>query len=212
MYPQFICPNCRAVADLEAEVDDPYADGDWEEVDADEVDAPAQPIETALPVEPVQPLEPVPGAAAVLIPRMEEFGQDPSTDESEPDLQHIEAESNVELSTESEPSLLKTNTSTLPVDIPRRSISHRRSEDHQEYTASEPLVRNERTPSPVDGAQANSSEIGPMTPRNDVGPFVFDGSAGRVGPAGVTPMAALREPMSLAAVSNVEVSENTNAL
>ena len=36
MWPQFICPNCRAVADLEADVDDPFPDAEWEEVDADD--------------------------------------------------------------------------------------------------------------------------------------------------------------------------------
>jgi len=38
MWPQFICPNCRAVADLEADVDDPFPDAEWEEVDAAEMD------------------------------------------------------------------------------------------------------------------------------------------------------------------------------
>lgn len=33
-WPHFICPNCRTVADLEAELDDPYTNGDWEEVEA----------------------------------------------------------------------------------------------------------------------------------------------------------------------------------
>src|SRR6187402_1811895 len=31
-WPHFICPNCRTVADLEAELDDPYANEEWEEV------------------------------------------------------------------------------------------------------------------------------------------------------------------------------------
>lgn len=47
------------------------------------------------------------------------------------------------------------------------------------------LFRNERTPSPnsrmtPDTMHALNSSDGPMTPRNDAGPFVFDGSGGRI--------------------------------
>ena len=38
-YPIFICPNCRAAADLEAEVEDPE---EWEQLDSDECDAPQE--------------------------------------------------------------------------------------------------------------------------------------------------------------------------
>jgi hypothetical protein len=31
MYPSFLCPNCRAVTDLDAEIDDPYQFEGWED-------------------------------------------------------------------------------------------------------------------------------------------------------------------------------------
>jgi len=39
------------------------------------------------------------------------------------------------------------------------------------------LARNHRTPSPENGVVIHAHE-GPITPRNDAGPWVFDGSAG----------------------------------
>jgi hypothetical protein len=35
-YPNFLCPNCRAVTDLEADVDDPVDFDEWEEEPAEE--------------------------------------------------------------------------------------------------------------------------------------------------------------------------------
>ncbi|KAH8599727.1 hypothetical protein B0O99DRAFT_682959 [Bisporella sp. PMI_857] len=46
-WPHFICPNCRTVADLEAEIDDPSADGEWEQLEAEEAEAPAAPAAPA---------------------------------------------------------------------------------------------------------------------------------------------------------------------
>jgi len=63
-----------------------------------------------------------------------------------------------------------------PVDIVRKPVagSHGHPAPHS----------NARTPSP-NGLQASMNDRangteGPMTPRNDVGPFIFDGSAGRM--------------------------------
>jgi hypothetical protein len=65
---------------------------------------------------------------------------------------------------------------SAPIDIagPRRSISRRRSGDESE---------ERRTPSPRNqSADILSGVDGPMTPRNDAGPFIFDGSGGVRGP------------------------------
>jgi hypothetical protein len=62
---------------------------------------------------------------------------------------------------------------SAPIDIARskRSSSKRRSDDES---------ADRRTPSPGHPSPDVLSGVdGPMTPRNDAGPFIFDGSGGR---------------------------------
>lgn len=54
-----------------------------------------------------------------------------------------------------------------PVDIPRKPSARNSSRSAS------------RTPSPYALPVETVTSEGPMTPRNDIGPFVFDGSAGR---------------------------------
>lgn len=89
---------------------------------------------------------------------------------------------------------------TAPVDIlTRKAIGSASTRIDRQAT---------RTPSP--GGLASSLDVarggpeGPMTPRNDVGPFIFDGSAGRVSGARLV-------TNSLAAAAEIpakEVSQN----
>jgi len=73
------------------------------------------------------------------------------------------------------------NATVAPVDIVnRRSIINTNVNQHTSHAQRSGL----RTPSPnglpsslPDGVAGSD---GPMTPRNDAGPFVFDGSAGRI--------------------------------
>lgn len=195
-YPHFICPNCRTVADLEAELDDLVAPEDWEEVEAPEVDAPA-PAAT-------------PAQATTSHISNQMRARDTSTNEtgdtaienelSEPELLSVparntgsgpqvgtivEEDQNHSDSTDSETHPIS-NATVAPVDIVVRRPSAAPSRNgHEDST----LERHSsvRTPSPnrLGSSLGDPSPLveGPMTPRNDAGPFVFDGSAGRGEPA-----------------------------
>ncbi|KAL2206377.1 SMAD/FHA domain-containing protein [Sarocladium strictum] len=139
-YPVFICPNCRAGADLEADVDEPT---DWDPAGSGEEGAEA------------------------------ESASEDSKSPADPDQTHI-------------PDTSDTNDVTVTVS----SSSDAPSRPGLPHTASAPLpIRNasagnaarasnsgerpSRTPSPP-----GHGPEGPITPRNDAGPWVFDGSAG----------------------------------
>lgn len=69
------------------------------------------------------------------------------------------------------------NSTVTPVDIVRKPVPNSgvgNSSHHSDRAESHPNRSMSRTPSPNAGGHD-----GPMTPRNDVGPFVFDGSAGQ---------------------------------
>lgn len=168
-FPHFLCPNCRAVADLEAEVDDPYDDGEWEEVDYEgNENADTRPVNG---VEDVRQTE----------------SMDEDSDELQ-DLQHAvnnAADLIANESSEDAAMLGGTNTShssVSPMPIRSRKSSNTRptiNADIRDSSSSEGLNEGQ-TPSPGSYLPVPESVgvDGPMTPRNDVGPFIFDGSAG----------------------------------
>ncbi len=206
-WPHFICPNCRSVADLEAELDDPS--GNWEEVDPAEATI-QTPQTTDLPqktqqsrgqvnvsegagglVEPPEPMDSQPhrnGSGAIEIA---EGSDDSSADDAvrgaRGDLSnlHINDESPSPSDSES-PAQHASNATVGPLDIisrkpvPGVSIA---TSSHLEQPNSRMQRTSTRTPSPnglsssVGDALAGAE--GPMTPRNDAGPFIFDGRAGR---------------------------------
>jgi E3 ubiquitin-protein ligase DMA1/2 len=82
---------------------------------------------------------------------------------------------------------------SAPIDIAgsRRSISERRNDDESD---------ERRTPSPGHRSPDVLSGVeGPMTPRNDAGPFIFDGSGGhRIAARTATPnMGSVVEALTL---------------
>lgn len=175
-YPQFTCPNCRAVTDLEAELE--VEDGEeWE-----------QPVESARPAgntaatmtQPANPLQNqqdtvhVGGAAAAY------------DDAGDVDLTNIQFEGNADQTTTppqtttsgllsrrqtSNSSTAAAMTSVNGIEIPRSA------------TTAQLAPVSSDTPGTLRTATPTSADIiggeGPLTPRNDAGPFVFDGSAGR---------------------------------
>lgn len=178
-YPAFQCPNCRAYSDLSAEVDIEPEDLDEEMFDAADGQQESQerrgssgqpdasdeqePIEDSAP-------EPAPNAA-------QSSPSVPSNDNDE-EVEQEDGTAN-RLSTSSS-GLLSRRQATNPtsqhinsvnnIDMPERF-------DLDETTHElEPTVT--RTVSP-EITQTMSGE-GPLTPRNNAGPFVFDGSGGRV--------------------------------
>jgi hypothetical protein len=155
-YPNFICPNCRAHADLEADVDEPAEGEEWESLQQ-VVGATANQATTT--------------AAA----------EAPEASESEP-LRHEAKASDAQSYTPEDDgpvSGVATNETSSPVPIPRRNAA--------------------RTPSPADAASGVIAD-GPLTPRNNIGPFVLDGTLTRAEMSAV--------PMSLMAVAD-EVAEGS---
>lgn len=166
-WPNFLCPNCRAVADLEEDVEDP---GDFEDWDQEveqangESSADAEQAREARHVTPRASMAPVNGdvteeGAAIA------------------ELQH--AMTNVSLGN----SLNGVANQPLP-QTPDRHLTPPTSSVTQpvtiningthEFSGLSPLY-----PPHHDGLVVDGAHNGPMTPRNDAGPFVLDGSAGR---------------------------------
>ena len=206
-WPHFICPNCRTVADLEAELDDPLADGEWEQLgdneDAESAEArevTVAPEESQINSRSVRQTNSSENTHGVndaaeadsnpehSIPSDADMAE--ASDGSEGDSIRRVATSMEDLFVEQRPSPPSSSSSqpqvhkatVKPVDIIKRnpvskSSSSRLVEpnlDEREHT---------RTPSP-NGLHPSSMDTmpgveGPMTPRNDAGPFIFDGSAGR---------------------------------
>ncbi|KAG6004486.1 hypothetical protein E4U21_001058 [Claviceps maximensis] len=149
-YPIFVCPNCRAGADLEADVDEPTED--WDNLDNDgnmDVDADKKESEQTSEHEDVNASEaqdaaPSPDPDAMDITVSFNAADSPSSEESDGAIPHASSE-------------------PLPIPNPISGagrVSHLREEN--------------RSPSP-----SSSGAEGPITPRNNAGPWVFDGSAGR---------------------------------
>ncbi|KAI1004430.1 hypothetical protein K3495_g3784 [Podosphaera aphanis] len=202
IWPHFICPNCRNVADLEAETDDPHLD-DWEGANVDEEDdKPSS--------------QPTSSNEAVR-------GKSPSTQKQTEELSHQEPAGleeaaqagNVtrEISDNSDRQRVNeaaqrldyvrfydssscaensdfSNTSVAPSEaLPKRSLE--RSVTSHSSSAAVPGVQpRTRTPSPqISRSHEVSAGVeGPMTPRNNLGPFVFDGNDGNLGNAIITPI------------------------
>jgi hypothetical protein len=205
-WPHFICPNCRSVADLEAELYDPYVDGEWEEVEALDVGVPDPPTDSAEPAQAARDTRQQQNSSEATHVPLDTSEADPDQDPSGPsDGEIAEASDDSETSqgvhnateglgylnmeespsssgsADSQPEQIS-NSTVAPVDIiGRKPVAGSSSQLQQPATRSERDLA--RTPSP-DGLPSSLTDAltgpeGPMTPRNDAGPFVFDGSAGR---------------------------------
>jgi hypothetical protein len=169
-WPNFLCPNCRAVADLEEDVEDPADYEDWEDeaeqendestaqVDSGEGDGHITPRTSTIPLNAGAPVN---GS--------------------------IEADGGVNLSDlqREMSSLVLTDTAngSIPqtpegrAELPASSVTHPVTinvTSANGFSGLTPLY-----PSHHDGLTPGGVHDGPMTPRNDAGPFVLDGSAGR---------------------------------
>jgi hypothetical protein len=174
-YPHFQCPNCRAWTDLSAEVD--VAEEDLEEWmdNAGESEDPSHAADNAAP-----------GSGPTI--RSEEdtaqIGTAISPDNNMPDVDH-------EMGTIDESAGESTShqPTSLSALLARRQAAQPASEEIASVNGIDLL--NQLAPSTtntteVDRLGAATPEVGevlpgegPLTPRNDAGPFVFDGSGGR---------------------------------
>ncbi|CAG8956601.1 hypothetical protein HYFRA_00011912 [Hymenoscyphus fraxineus] len=205
-WPHFICPNCRSVADLEAELDDPETSGEWAAEVADgsadqpEVE-PAQDTtkrrNEAHSTEATHAGTDESGSGSGSPDIQNRNGQEiVAQDGSDPSQYELVVGQLEELNIEgpespdtAEQVFPASNATVPPVDIVGRGNrvpdAPRPSVDESEQLSSNARTTT-RTPSP-DGTSSSLDVIlttteGPMTPRNDVGPFIFDGSGGRMAP------------------------------
>lgn len=166
-WPNFLCPNCRAVADLEEDVEDVADLEDWEEEDAEQANgvsaAQAEPEQGDRHVTPRDSTEPAHAPDA-------EEGE-----MSELQQQITNIDINAAPNSVANPVIPQTpdryitpaaSSVTQPVSIDISGAN--------EYSGLSPLY-----PAPHNGLMPDRAHDGPMTPRNDAGPFVLDGSAGR---------------------------------
>lgn len=161
-WPNFLCPNCRAVADLEADVEDM---GEFEEWD-DDVDANDEPQEN--------------GATAKEDRQVTPRALEQPTG-SLGDLEAVLSNMNIT------DSLNGIANQPIPAPAtPQRSIPPPLSSsitqpvtinitNSNEHPGLSPMFRRNES----DGLSPERAPECPMTPRNDAGPFVLDGSAGR---------------------------------
>ncbi|ERF71546.1 hypothetical protein EPUS_00535 [Endocarpon pusillum Z07020] len=176
-YPQFTCPNCRAITDLEAEFD--VEDGEeWEQPPESPVhveDIPASTTQPANSLQNQQDTVHVGGAAAAY----DEAG--------DVDLTNIQFEGNADQTIATPQTTINgllsrrqtLNSSASPAIAPVDGIEIPRASN----AAPLGVVVSNDTPATLRTATPTSVDLiggeGPLTPRNDAGPFVFDGSAGR---------------------------------
>ena len=202
-WPQFLCPNCRAVTDLEAEVDDPN-DEDWED---EEHEVELNRVEThgtnAVPSISEHNDEDVGNAASTSRLLSIRNGADESPISPVFPMDGIPDSSDI-AATPRETSLLSRRAARR-ISPPEGSLGNgsqfsaspfRSPEEHnptfghylRPITPTQPLLQDEEMASnggspPAQLSGPNAAEMliadGPMTPTNNAGPFVFDGSAGR---------------------------------
>ncbi|KAI9788072.1 MAG: hypothetical protein M1835_002479 [Candelina submexicana] len=200
-WPQFLCPNCRAVTDLEADVDDPSAYEDWEE-EADVVEESKGEAEQA-PEPPNIPNGTISNSGSLHRP-MDVSDHEDEGEEEEPTPQEAlatmmgsltfagEGQSSNQAIRHTQGEVVESP--TLPNWQGADGLHARRlgsfttplsiipSGPNAQKPENKPGGSGEfgrATPNGIGPATENVVAEGPMTPRNDAGPFVFDGSAGR---------------------------------
>lgn len=215
-YPIFICPNCRAAADLEAEVEDPE---DWDELNGELDGKDAASTDESKPKEPR--LDP---------PAQVEAGRS-SIDRIRTSLERARASAADRARTSMERSRAPANPPTTPAqdetpgpsastssenvvmadaDGSDRGSSTPPTAAENSHATSNPMPiptttpNTRRTPSPGSGGVlATNGHEGPITPRNDAGPWVFDGSGARIG---VAPTAGTRQSLN-GVVDGMDIEE-----
>ena len=155
-WPQFLCPNCRAVTDLEADVDE-LNDIQWDELEEN----------------------------AGLGPDGDEILHHTNSNQSQPvdqELLEVLSANAGRLSVDNRATMVGPSEQMNP---PQRTslatdLGHCESSSNRNSSSSEDgsLPEQQTTPKATMSTAMLHHE-GPLTPRNDAGPFIFDGSAGR---------------------------------
>ncbi len=159
-YPQFLCPNCRAVTDLEADVDDPLEVWDDDGEDSPIESAAENGIENSSAPNNAPGLvenDQVSEAIALSMSGLNLNGASTGNQQSNLTAGLRVLGDSTRTNSEDSPDWVQEVNSSLANSI--RPLSPR----NQRFALRDPR----------DNAE------GPLTPRNNIGPFVFDGSAGR---------------------------------
>lgn len=154
-WPIFICPNCRATADLDAEVDEPS--DEWQQLDSG--------IEDAQEDKPAHPVS----QASEIVESLATSPVESNCEEHQPSNDVDVGDVTMQVDSSAVQTVLLRHAATEPVPIP--NATPRISNGDRSTT--------NRTPSPNNHPLTNGHE-GPITPRNDAGPWVFDGNPARV--------------------------------
>ncbi|KAL7266586.1 hypothetical protein RUND412_010863 [Rhizina undulata] len=172
-YPTFLCPNCRAIADLEKDIDEDAYDP-WDLSDdagpADgHVEAAENDQETTLFPSGEPSSDPSSARAAV---DSSSSGIQPNISSSHPvssASSSISPSAAIEIPGNHTPSRRRRDTASPDFDTAAETRSLTEDGDHGDNRSS--------TGSSNSG---DGGHEGPMTPMNDAGPFVFDGGSGNV--------------------------------
>ncbi|GAB1320352.1 hypothetical protein MFIFM68171_10562 [Madurella fahalii] len=203
-YPIFICPNCRAAADLEAEVEDPE---EWEQLDSDEGGAQQEgallqaPSSNHADAPPRKSRESVRNANHMVLSSPQQSPPQQQIEvpevtmllDSPPQLP-LPASAQIDISASSSagvllpgpavalpsPSPLSHHTPSNPVPIPAAAVAQQRILSSGGIGGGDGRREGTRTPSPTGAPVVMNGHEGPITPRNDAGPWVFDGSGVRL--------------------------------
>ncbi len=182
-WPTFLCPNCRAVSDLEAEIEEiPEV---WEELPAPSartIDAPIVEAEAEVP--------PASGAVGEAVPELPSISIGPTLGPLEnggpsaPRLSAHQEEVPSQNGAVNQPvqPIVNAPAGDVTVNGANGVNGTNGTSSIQGAPAPQNGVRN--PPVNIPGAAvelaASAAAEGPLTPRNDIGPFVMDGTAGRV--------------------------------
>ncbi|CAK3800475.1 E3 ubiquitin- ligase DMA1 [Lecanosticta acicola] len=195
-WPNFLCPNCRFMADLEADVEQPE-DEDWDEESPEEMarsqsHAQGEPSGSSDESAEAQHSDDGEHIRTNALPRNSSRNRNQQTDEDLAALMGHTALDTPSPMHENRPPRLnhgESSSITQPINIASNGGSR---------TTSDPIGPRSMTPTSHAPFALAAGPIveGPMTPRNDAGPFILDGTAGRernVAP----PVQEVSEPASL---------------
>lgn len=192
-WPNFLCPNCRFVADLEADVEQPEEEESWEAAGEEDLLRAVEGSDGRNSIE-----QDTPERSSLAITNGSSTDEHQNGVDSPPrvrSIRHFSSDIDDELtrllgqthlasSREESNASLPAHTETTasrsrPIQIANRP----------QASSDDPIGAGARSTTPTSHTQfalsagaPNPLVDGPMTPRNDAGPFVFDGSAGRIEP------------------------------
>ncbi|EPQ65088.1 BgtA-21104 [Blumeria graminis f. sp. tritici] len=177
-WPNFTCPNCRTVADLEAEIEDTRGD-EWEEAKVEEVSLPADKEVSNPPIDPPQlrtrhdniestahkrPISPFHPTTTASIP-------DSNLNRSVAEVSITAPAISVEMAVQPTSNKAFQQSTEAAVGSVTASLSNQ-----SPIPTVDPHRTNSLQPSLTPSHELITPIEGPMTPRNHVGPYVFDGS------------------------------------